>query len=688
MRFSGIVLSSMLFAGLAFGGSQADFDPQQNLWTVSNGWIRATFQLTPEGYFLTRQISDLQAGDVWNTSPNRPTSPVRLQADKDVFDAQTQFLLTAQYAESINPGGVRQTVVLQDVRGRAQITVIFEMYNNNPVLRYSLKYKNLTAATTHINFINMVPWTFDDGGKRFTALRVNQWSVNSKPEDFQPLQTLLDTTGTSVEVYSGSDGQQCGWMALRDSDQRGLFTGWEFDGRTKTTVRQDGSKGYVQFNSNILNLNHPVESYIEFQVPNTFIGLFHGDWDEAGYRTQRFVEAVLAKPAPESKSFPYVSWDSWGYQDKIDEQTLRRNADVAANLGVQLFIVDLGWAKGIGDWHADPAKFPNGLGAVSDYVHALGMKFGLHFALAEAAPDSPVLQENPDWTATDEGSYFGAAPLCLSNRPTQDWLVQEGIRMIDEYHVDWILQDGQNMVKQCTKSTHTHDPKDSNYANSVQGINAVVSAIQQARPNVYWENCENGGNMMTFNMVKSYVTSITNDASGSLPSRRAVYGVTYPFPPRFAERYMPQSDGLSVYATHSYRFGGPWVLMTPLADLTPDQAGFLKDQIQFYKSQRQDIAAGKVFHILAPGANATDVIQSYNEATDTAIAVITRAGSSGPSYLFRPKGLNPAQRYTVWFEIDSSVYSQTGAQLMSGGVRVPLPQPYSSDVMHIEPLQQ
>ena len=156
-----------------------------------------------------------------------------------------------------------------------------------------------------------------------------------------------------------------------------------------------------------------------------------------------------------------------------------------------------------------------------------------------------MLQDNPDWTATDDSNYFGAKSLCLSNQPAQDWLIQEGIRMIDEYHVDWILQDGQNMVKQCTKTTHTHDPADSNYANSVQGINAVVSAIQQARPNVFWENCENGGNMMTFNMVKSYVTSITNDASGSLASRQAVYGATYPFPPRYAERYMPESDGFT-----------------------------------------------------------------------------------------------------------------------------------------------
>src|SRR5438105_1697832 len=243
------------------------------------------------------------------------------------------------------------------------------------------------------------------------------------------------------------------------------------------------------------------------------------------------------------------------------------------------------------------------------------------------------------------------------------------------------------MVKQCTRTSHTHDPADSNYANAVDGINAVVAAIQAARPAVNWENCENGGNMMTFNMVKSYVTSITNDASGSLPARQAVYGATYPFPPRYAERYMPEADGLTPYATHSYRFGGPWVLMNRLTELASDQAAFLTDQIRNYKAQRTDISAGKVFHILAPGANATDVIQSYNPSTDTALAVITRAASNGPTYLFKPKGLNPDQRYTVWFEIAPAVYSQTGAQLMANGVRVPLAAPYSSEVAHIEPLK-
>ena len=220
--------------------------------------------------------------------------------------------------------------------------------------------------------------------------------------------------------------------------------------------------------------------------------------------------------------------------------------------------------------------------------------------------------------------------------------------------------------------------------NAVDGLNAVVSAIQAARPNVYWENCENGGNMMTFNMVQRYVTSITNDASGSLQSRRAVFGATYPFPPRFAERYMPDTDGLDPYATHSYRFGGPWVLMNRLAELNSGQTGFLDLQIANYKSQRARISTGKVYNIQAPASNGTDAIQSYNADTDSAIAVVTRAESDGPEYIFHPKGLNPDQRYIVWFDIDPSVYFLPGAQLMDTGIRVDLPTPFSSDVVHID----
>jgi hypothetical protein len=664
-------------------GAQSQFDPQQNSWTLTNSVLSASFRLGPDGLFSQQWIADLQSGDLWYPSPDHLSTPIHFQAGNELYDSSRSYALIDQYTQNTTPAGIRQFIVLQDLQKTALVTLVLELYDDHPVLRYRLRYRNLTGATASIKAVNLLPWNFADLGNHYSALRVNQWSADSLPEDFETLQTALDPSGAALEVNSGAHGEQCGWLALRDSDTRGLFAGWEFDGRTKASIRQDGSAASLVLTGAILNINHPVDAYGDFDTPSAFLGLFHGDFDEAGFRTQRFVEAVFAKKQPEA-NFPYVSWDSWAYGEQIDEQTLRRNAELAASLGVELFTVDLGWARSIGDWIADERKFPGGLDALSDYVHSLGMKFGLHFAFAEADPASPVIGQHPDWTSTENSGYHGAVSLCLSNQPAQDWIVQQAIRMIDDYHVDWILQDGENMVKECTSTSHTHDPADSNYANAVQGLNAVVSAIQAARPNVFWENCEDGGNMMTFNMVKSYVTSITNDASGSLSARHAVYGATYPFPPRYAERYMPESDGISDYATHSYRFGGNWVLMTRLTDLSPEEKSFLQREIANYKNQRTSISRGKVYHIQPPAMNATDAIQSYDAATDSALAVITRAEFDGPAYIFHPKGLIPEQRYTVWFDVNPAVYSLPGAQLMDNGVRVPLPKPFSSDVVHIQ----
>jgi len=672
----------IVFSLITAHAAQSHFDPDQNLWILDNNLVRTTFQLTPEGYFQLRSFANLVTGEKWSGSAD--AGFVQFEVDGATYDARTQYAVLQEATTAITPSGVRQTIVLQDLNNTAQFTLVLTVYDGQPVIRYGLRYRNLTASTAYVKNVNMLPWSFGtQAGDRFTALRVNQWNVLSNGKSFDTVETELQPDGDAAQVFAGARADQCGWLAVKDTGGRGLFAGWEFDGRSLSAVRHAGSRSSLDFFSAIQKLRHPVAPRDEFTVPSAFLGLFHGDFDEAGFRTQAFTDAVLAKAVPEPKNFPYVGWDSWGYEKRIDEQTLRHNAEIAASLGVDLFTVDLGWSRMIGDWEADPAKFPNGLGTLADYVHSLGMKFGLHFALAEADPNSPVLQQNPDWRSTESSGYFGADSLCLSNEDTRKWIIEQAIRIIDEYHVDWILQDGENMVKECLKATHSHAPDDSNYANAVEGLNAVIAAIQAARPNVLWENCEDGGSMMTFNMVQTYVTSLTNDASGSLDSRHAVYGATYPFPPRYAARYMPQSDGTDRYAANSYRFGGNWVLMNQLTELAKSDLESLGAEIALYKGHRSQTSRAKVFHLEAPGRDKTDAIQSHNEADDSSMAVITRAETAGPDYRLFPRGLDPEARYLVWLESDASFWTFSGEQLMSIGVRVPLPEQFSSEVVHI-----
>lgn len=660
------------------------FDPNQLRWDLSNGVIHAAFQIDPAGRFGLVEIDHLKNGVVWKAPAGQISSPIRLKMGANTYDNSTFFRLLNQHVESPDANTQRQVVILQDVKNSARIQIALEMSADQSVIRYHTSATNLERHRVFADIADLVPFSFSSDAQNFRLLRVTQWSVLPRIIDFQTNQVTLTPDGTPSTFSSGSGGTYCTWMALRDENDRGLFAGWEFDGEAQSSASYSSSSASLALSTTIQSLNHPVDAGATFDLPGAFIGLFQGNWDEAGYRTQRFSEAALAAPAPDG--FPYVSWDSWGYETNINEDILRANADIASKLGVELFVVDLGWAREIGDWREDPEKFPSGIRALSDYVHSLGMKFGMHFALAEAMADSPVLQNNPDWTSSESYNYFDALSLCLSNQDTQDWVVNQAVAMIDNYNVDWLLQDGQNMVKKCVKTTHTHDPRDSNYANAVDGIDAVVARIRALRPNVMWENCEDGGSMMTFSMIQRYVTSTTNDASGALGARQGVYGATYPFSPRYADRYMPE-DPSSTYITRSYMFGGPWHLMNQLSGMTDDAVALATREIATYKNIRQQITSGMVYHVTPPPASGrTDALQSYDAINDTAIAIVTREDTGNDYSDIRILGLQDGKTYRVHFQDDPRTLTMTGAQLSSAGVRVTLPDSQSAEIVYVEPM--
>ena len=581
--------------------------------------------------------------------------------------------------------GLRQTIVLEHREAPVRIRFEAEVYPGQPVVRYRSWVENRGRRRFWVTEARMVNWSFDDAGQSYRAFRVNQWVSSGKGGNFEPLETTVAPDGTPVEVYSGAHGQHCAWLVARDAADRGLLLGWEFDGRARVRLRHHKSGHRLEIAGGPIELFHPVNPGEEFLTPGAFVGVFRGDWDEASYRTHRFTEAVLAYPVPDPQNFPYVMWDSWGYGQQIDEETLRRAARVVARLGIEVFVLDLGWARAVGDWHADPAKFPSGLKALSDYVHSLGMKFGLHFAFVEASPSAPMLRQNPDWFANDTTRYYGARPLCLSHRPVKEWIVGEAIRMIREYGVDWILQDGENMVKRCNKLNHTHDPDDSNYSNAVDGLNAVVDAIQRVTPGVLWENVEDGGNMMTFNMVQRYVTSIAADDSSPLTTRQATYGVTFPLPPRYADRYMPEND-LDSYITRSYMFGGPWIFMNKIADWTENQIAYAAREIRLYKQLRQTIRDGRVYHLRArPAETRSDAIQSLDAGGDSSVIFVYREETPLAQPLVRPRGLDPERLYRVRFEESPQQFLASGSSLMRDGIRVTLATVRTAEIVYIEP---
>ena len=84
---------------------------------------------------------------------------------------------------------------------------------------------------------------------------------------------------------------------------------------------------------------------------------------------------------------PQMGWNSWNkFACDIDEKLIRETADAMVKLGLkdagyQYINIDDCWHGARdenGNIQADPQRFPSGMKALSDYVHARGLKLGIY----------------------------------------------------------------------------------------------------------------------------------------------------------------------------------------------------------------------------------------------------------------------------------------------------------------------
>lgn len=97
---------------------------------------------------------------------------------------------------------------------------------------------------------------------------------------------------------------------------------------------------------------------------------------------------LFAQRSEDLAPTPPMGWNTWNiFQTKIDEPLLKSMVDAYVSSGMRdagytYFVLDDGWMgmerDANGQLVADPKKFPNGMKAFADYVHAKGMKFGIY----------------------------------------------------------------------------------------------------------------------------------------------------------------------------------------------------------------------------------------------------------------------------------------------------------------------
>ena len=518
------------------------------------------------------------------------------------------------------------------------------------------------------------------------------------------------------------------WFMVQraNATQDGWYAGIEFSGRTHLTLQRDAEslRGRVGLDPEPGPFRTRLLPHQIFATPVVFIGGFTNGADGLGNGLRPWIRKVLTNPRTwQQPTYPLLVNNSWGSGMQVDETTALRMLDDSAELGLEMFHVDAGWFRGVGDYYPSPVKFPHGLAFISEEAHRRGLKFGLWTDWAQAGDNTgagalnvhdPKIRDwlvadvPPDWTRPDP---FIGRTIDLGQPAAQRYARHEVNRIVTDYHLDMLEHDGYLVARNCSRVDHQHAVAQPPQMSTVQGSGILMSdasnstdvsyhavhayydiygQIRRLHPNLLFEICNDGGRMVDFGSAAHGDYFSITDAYDPLSNRQAFYDASHLLPPAMLEDYVEKWPTPRLENFHFMLRSGMMGWLTVMQDTsawTPEQHAAARADFALYKQQlRPLIRDADLYHVSQrPDGIHWDGIEYFDAKRGRGVLYAFRGTSADePQHSFLLQGLRPGRHYRLQFTDHPKGNSTvTGRALMSKGIPVSLPVAQSSELVFL-----
>ena len=461
------------------------------------------------------------------------------------------------------------------------------------------------------------------------------------------------------------------WVLHNNASNRGQYfgVGWsgQWEARFMPVANQDAVR--LTMGMSGTNIALPVGECIV--SPSILVGDYQGDHQAGSNALRRVIDNHYVAKLGGKKLAPPVSWNSWfTFNNKISDVMLRQQVAGAAGLGIEFFCIDAGWFTGgfdagLGNWTVDPAKFPQGLRPIAEYVAQNGMKLGLWFEPGRAMPGTRLAIAHPEWVYRKQ--------VKLEIPEARDWLFDEMCKSIEGGNVAWIRYDmnqGYFEPGPLTAWNERDTPQTQGLTQIryLQGEYELLDRLRARYPAMVIESCASGGRRIDLEMIRRAHTFWKSDETNDLVvARSQETGGNVFLPGGLLNTNLPGASGASTFDLHSL-FAGPLGFATNWTTLDAAGRDRVARAISDYKSVRHLL--NKDYYPLFP--QTTDTQQwvgweFHNPASDEGFFTILRPTESPvQSHAIRLGGVKRTKMYTVSRLDGSQAHNFAGSELLTG----------------------
>lgn len=436
------------------------------------------------------------------------------------------------------------------------------------------------------------------------------------------------------------------------------------------------------------------------RTPAVHFAMLYGDLDACVNGLYAHLRTSVVPRQPEGvRHLVGYNHTGYTYNAQISKSLLLDEADVAAEIGAELFMVDAGWYgpkekawhEAIGDWHENEL-LEGGLKDVFDYVRAKGMKCGLWMPIENVSLSSEFAGRHPDWLLVKGGKPCGV--LDITNPEVEQYMYETIVGAIGKYGLDCFRIDG-----------GLGGPGGERVADGrleytgwlyFEKLYGLFDRVKQACPHILLENCSGGGGRMDAGLMRRFHWTQITDNWHPAKQLRIFNGVTLGLPP---EQCMTLVGAINMHPAEvdfvvRAGFFGHLCVSGAFPSVrqmnTPALAAWRRG-IQFYKENiRPILDTCNVYHHtpLQDYKRQGDwiVLEYADERAVQAVAGIFRLNAGDSAYTFIAKGVDLTGHYEVRFENSGAVVRVSGFQLGTAGISVRVNGRMMSELLYLRKL--
>ncbi len=470
---------------------------------------------------------------------------------------------------------------------------------------------------------------------------------------------------------------------------------------------------YVNFGAKIKSPNpqYALKAGESFNTPAVHFENTFGSLDDSVNNMHKHMrKSVFTLPKPQGMTG--ILAVGMGAERVMDMGAIKHFADVGAQVGAEVFILDAGWncplfKQGewfarVGDWKFDETLYPGGGEEILAYLKSKGLKFGLWFDAERVGPGTQVVAQHPEWVGERYFDDSRTSVLDMSNPDAVAWIEEQLATMFEKYEIELFRLDYNIGEPDIFMRMQSGEDKICSALMAHDNINAMYTRLRKRFPNMFFENCAGGGGRTDIGLLKNFTHSWVSDWQIAPRSFAITNGMTMCLPPEYADRLVggmySHTKGSLDFMVRQTLFGKPTTnSYNPMGSSWNDeQIYFVKHCYDIYKDFIRPYANETMVYHHTPEINGTRpqgtgvIERAAEDCSRSVIGVFRLADAAGcDDAVVYPRGIDAGCSYRVFKDNDflcgktaQSIVS--GYELVNNGIRVRLEDSLTSELILLE----